>query len=335
MMRPILLLSASLLAYSAFSQKHLEVGVSGGVTHYYGDLGNIDGPIQWNSSRPGMTITFRDFLNNKKRYITRSLTTEVRLSWFRIGYDETAALKNTETKDLKNYKRGLSFRNDLIGASGHLVLNAYRQPFTPLFEQRFFMYFHIGLGVYYGRPKADLFRGSVDPANKYYFWEDGTVRDAQRGNPDAQVTGRDGKYETDLYSWVTEGGKGVGEVGRTKTYSPWHIGIPMGAGVRVMATKQLSIGIEYCYLMFLTDMLDDVSDRYATYDEIDETYTDPRDQELARYISDPTGWGTDGELSKYTSRRGNPGLLDSFSYLSLEVSYKFKRRPGRRSYMSL
>ena len=335
MIRSLLLFSASLLAFAGYSQRNVEVGISGGVTHYYGDLGNIDGPIQWNSARPGMTITFRDFLNNKKRYVTRSLTTEARLSWFRIGYNETSAISGVDVKDLKNYRRGLSFRNDLIGASGHLVLNAYREPFTPLFQQRFFMYFHIGVGVYYGRPKADLFRGSVDPGNKYYFWDDGTVRDAPRGSTESNITGRDGKYDTDLYSWLTEGGAGAGESGRPQRFPPWHVGIPMGAGLRVMATKQLSLGIEYCYLMFLTDMLDDVSDRYSTYEEIDNTYSEPRDQELARYISDPTGWGTNGEVSKFTSRRGNPGLLDSFSYLSVEVSYKFKRRPGRRSYMSL
>ncbi len=89
-------------------------------------------------------------------------------------------------------------------------------------------------------------------------------------------------------------------------------------------------------MMFTTDLLDDVSDRYATYTEIDATYAgDPTKQELARYISDPTGWGTDGTSSIITSRRGNPGLLDSFSYVSLEVSYKFKRKPSRKSYVSL
>ena len=265
MIRSLLLFSASLLAFAGYSQRNVEVGISGGVTHYYGDLGNIDGPIQWNSARPGMTITFRDFLNNKKRYVTRSLTTEARLSWFRIGYNETSAISGVDVKDLKNYRRGLSFRNDLIGASGHLVLNAYREPFTPLFQQR---------------PKADLFRGSVDPGNKYYFWDDGTVRDAPRGSTESNITGRDGKYDTDLYSWLTEGGAGAGESGRPQRFSPWHVGIPMGAGLRVMATKQLSLGIEYCYLMFLTDMLDDVSDRYSTYEEIDNTYSEPRDQEL-------------------------------------------------------
>lgn len=334
MQRTATLLTAIVLFLSAHAQRHLEIGVSGGVTHYYGDLGNIDGPVQWNSARPGMQITFRDFLNNKKRYVTRSLTTEARLSWFRIGYDETAPMKGVDVADLKNYKRGLSFRNDLLGASGHLVLNAYREPYTPLFQQRFFMFFHIGVGVYHGRPKADLFRGDVELGNEYYFWEDGTIRDAPRGTPDAHVVERDGKHETDLYDWQTEGGAGAGRPGATQRFSPWHVGIPMGAGVRVMVTRKLSVGLEYCYLMFLTDMLDDVSDRYATYDEINATYSDPRDQALARYISDPTGWGTNGEISKFTSQRGNPGLLDSFSYFSLEVSYKFKRSPGRKSYMS-
>lgn len=340
MIRPTLFTVALALSSAAFTQRNLEIGLSSGVTHYYGDLGNIDGPVQWNSARPGMQVTFRDFLNNRKRYITRSLTTEARISWFRIGYDETAPMRNVPTTKLRNYKRGLSFRNDLIGASGHLVLNAYREPYTPLFQQRFFMFFHIGLGVYHGRPKADLFRGSVDPANRYYFWNDGTVRDAPRGTPGANVIERDGTYETDLGSWLTEAGDGSGrsggEAGKLKEYSPWHVSIPMGAGLRYMITKQLSVGVEYCYLMFMTDKLDDVSDRYATYDQIDAAYQSEQDRTLARYISDPTGWGTVGTNDDIkTSRRGNPGLLDSFSYLNVEVSYKFKRRPGKHTYMRL
>ncbi len=322
---------------SLFAQRNLEVGVMSGVTHYYGDLGNIDGPIQWNGTRPGLTITFRDFLNNPKRYVTRSLTTEARLSWFRIGYDERSMINGKDVTELKNYGRGLSFRTDLIGASGHLVLNAYRQPFQPLFQQKFFMTFHVGLGIYHGRPKADLFNGDIALENRYYSWSDGTLRDGPRGDPNANIIERDGTYETDLYSWRTEAGADPGgkEARRSKV-SPWHVAVPMGFGIRYMFTKQLSVGMEYCYMMFTTDLLDDVSDRYATYAEIDATYAgDPTNQELARYISDPTGWGTDGTESIITSRRGNPGLLDSFSFVNVEVSYKFKRRPSRKSYVSL
>jgi len=338
-MRTVTLLLTLVLVTTALAQRNLEVGIGSGVTHFYGDLGNMDSPIQWNSTRPGIQVTFRDFLNNPKRYVTRSLTTEARLSWFRVGYDETAMIKGMGVRELRNYRRGLSFRNDLLGASGHIVLNAYRQPYQPLFQQRFFMFFHTGIGVYHGRPRADLFRGDIDLDNRYYFWADGTVRDAPRGTPEemANIIEKDGKYETDLYDWVTEGSKAPGEGGRVRRRSPIHIAIPLGAGVRYMLTKQISLGIEFSYYMFTNDMVDDVSDRYPTFQEIEAAYpNDPVRQELARYIADPSGLGSDGvEGSIRTSRRGNPGLLDTMSFLSLEVSYKFKRKPSRRSFVSL
>ena len=45
-----------LLAVPAIGQRNLEVGVSGGVTQFYGDLGNLNGAVQWNSTRPGMAM---------------------------------------------------------------------------------------------------------------------------------------------------------------------------------------------------------------------------------------------------------------------------------------
>ena len=337
MKHTLTLLFSCSLALPILAQRNLEVGISTGVVNYYGDLGNYDGAVQWNSSRPGVTIALRDFLNNKKRYVTRALTTEARLSWFRVGYEERDPIKGMEYGELRNYRRGLGFRTDLFGMSGHVVLNAYREPYQPLFSQRFFMYFHIGLGAYYGRPKADLFNGSPDTLNRYYFWNDGTVRDAERGTPNANVIERDGDYETDLYEWQTEGGVGAGEAGRRYRISPWHIAMPMGAGVRYMLSKQLSVGMELTYIMFTDDHIDDVSDRYATYSEIEAAYPgDTHRQALARYISDPTEDGTDGVLGGiFTSRRGNPGLLDTISFVSFEVSYKFKRSPGRRSFLSM
>ncbi len=322
------------LAGDAMAQRNIEIGLSTGITHYYGDLGNWNSQIQWNSMRPAMSLTFRDFFNNPKRYVTRSLTMECRLSWFRIGYNEAEPTNGLSGNQLRNFRRGLNFRNDLFGLSTHLVLNAYREPFTPLFKQRFFMYFHLGVGIYYGRPKADLFRGAPDLANRYYFWDDGTIRDAPRGTSGAKVVEQDGTYETDLYSWVTEG-QGLGAESKViQRVSPWNVGVPMGFGIRYMVTRQLSVGAEFSYYMFLTDMLDNVSERYATYDELGRTYSDSTQMYMARYISDPTGWGTNGTVGNGTSRRGNPGLPDNFSYLAFEVSYKFRRHPSRRSIIS-
>lgn len=335
------LLTAILLCSSMalLAQRNIEVGLSGGMTNYYGDLGNWDGPIQWNSTRPGMAITIRDFFNNPKRYVTRAITLEGRLSWHRIGYDETEATGGMSGTQLKNFNRGLNFRTDLFGASAHLVLNAYREPYQPLFQQRFFAYFYIGAGIYYGRPKADLFRGDIALENQYHYWDDGTLRDHEQYTPgylNANVVERDGKYETDLYSWHTEGGWVDSEGNRLKRNSPWHFGMPMGAGLRYMVTKQMSVGAEFSYIFFISDMLDDVSDRYSTYEEIGEAFpNDSTQQFLARYISDPSGFGSDGTTGIRTSQRGNPGLADYYSWLMLEVSYKFKRRPGRRIFVHI
>jgi len=336
MIRSLLFATISfLLLPAAFGQRNLEVGLSTGVTSYYGDLGNWNSQIQWNSARPGMALTFRDFFNNPKRYVTRSLTMECRLSWTRIGYNETEPTAGKQGIELHNFRRGLNFRNDLFGISTHLVLNAYREPFTPLFKQRFFMYFYVGVGLYYGRPKGDLFRGKPSLDNKYYYWDDGTIRDKPRGTANANVIHQDGEYETDLYSWYTEGTGKPGEGSILQRPSPWHVGFPMGVGVRYMITRKISIGCEFAYYMFITDLLDNVSDRYATYAELGKVYPgDSTSQYMARYISDPTGWGTDATNGYRTSRRGNPGLPDNFSYFSFEVSYKFRRSPHRRSFMS-
>lgn len=331
-----LFLLLSFLHPAANAQRNLEVGLQMGMDHFSGDLGNWNGPVQWNGIRPAMSVTFRDYLNNPKRYITRALTTESRIGWYRLGYNELEATGGKQGIDLRNYKRGLNFRNDLFGISQHLVLNMYREPFQPLYKQRFFAFSYIGIGLFYGRPKADLFHGEPSLENRYFPWEDGTIRDQPRGTAGANVIGQDGTYETDLYSWISEGsGAGREATVRTKPPSPWHVGVPIGFGMRYLVTKRMSVGMEFSYYMFFTDMLDAVSGRYATYDELARAYPDSVQQQLARYISDPTGWGTNGKEGRATSRRGNPGLPDSFSYFSVEVSWTFKRSPMRRSYVSL
>lgn len=326
-----------LLGFSTQAQTY-DLALSQGVTHFSGDLGNFDGAIQWNGFRPGTAITYRNFLNNKKRYVTRAIDLEARLAWYRLGYDETQAIGDQQGNKLKNYGRGLSFRNDLFGASGHFVLNAYREPYTPLFQQKFFMFFYTGIGVYYGRPKADLFNGDIDINNRYHFWSDGTVRNISEDNEDGlqgQVIEKDGVYETDLYSWSTEGENGPAEGANTSVKNtPWHIGVPFGFGIRYMLTKQLKVGFEYSYISFFSDRLDDVSGRYVTDEELNQLFpNDPEKQELARYISDPTDRGTNGDIGVYTSRRGNPGLPDAFTYAAFDVTYTFKKRPARRSFV--
>jgi hypothetical protein len=189
-------------------------------------------------------------------------------------------------------------------------------------KQKINFFLLAGVGMFYGQPKADLYNGSIANGNRYYFWNDGTIRTAPEfSRSNGEIISKDGVYETNLSDWHTEG-QGINpERTRSKMYSNFNIGFPLGGGIRYFYNKQLTFSAELNYYFFLTDYLDDVSDRYATYNELQSTFQDPASLEHAKYISDPTGQGTNGNIET-ASRRGNPNIKDSFTYLSLEVAYK-------------
>jgi hypothetical protein len=179
------------------------------------------------------------------------------------------------------------------------------------------------VGAFYGQPKADLFTGSISPENRYYYWKDGTIRNVDENSKlQGDVIEKDGVYETNLHDWLTEGQGFSTESPKTKPYNNLNVGFPFGGGIRYMYNKMLTFSAEFNYYYFLTDYLDDVHDRYATYDEIRSSFPDQEKFELAKYISDPSGQGTTG-VSSIASRRGNANTNDAFTFVSLEASYKF------------
>ncbi len=316
----------------AFSQRSFEVGLSGGITNYFGDLGN-EAWYQTASTQPGMAVTFRNFLGSSaySGNLYRPLSMEVRMSWNRLQYDETKPIGSREGWELRNYGRGLSFRNDLFGLATHVTYTLYSNPRMPLYKQHAAFFVFTGVGVFYGTPKADLFRGEIDQANRYYFWSDGTVRDApDEGLGSAgNIIEKDGEYETTLADWYTEGNDYKGEVSKKNMYNFVNVAVPMGIGIRYGISKKVTISTEFGYYMFFTDYLDDVSDEYPTYSEINANFpNDPVKQELALYISDPTGFGNSGYPGPATSPRGNPSKNDGFSFINLEVAYKFEFHKG-------
>lgn len=327
------LLLSLLLAFGfyAFPQKAVDIGISAGITNYFGDLGN-EPYYQSTSTRPAVAITVRNFLNNPRNsgMQYRPLSVEGRLSWHRIGYDETRPVSDARGFQLRNYGRGLGFRTDLFGLSAHMTYTIYPNPYKPLYMQTSVMFLFAGLGVYYGEPKADLFNGEMDLNNKYYFWRDGTVRDAPEETGNGNIIEKDGKFETNLRDWHTEGQGAVSEGGRSPMYSPFFVGVPFGFGFRFGLSRNVTLSTEFGYYKFFSDFLDDVSDTYATYKEIEERYAnDPEMQELAKYISDPTGKGTNGVPGPATSPRGNPAKTDSYSFINVEVAYRLKFRHWR------
>ncbi len=330
MKKALLISLAFLFIYiTSTAQKSFEVGIGTGVTHYFGDLGN-ESVIQWGSTSPGVQITFRNFLGKGSGLsYYPALNVELRFSWNRLQYDETKPVGNQSGFDLRNYGRGLSFRNDLFGTSVHATYTFYQDKFAPLHLQGPAFYIFTGIGVYYGQPKADLFNGSIDINNRYFFWPDGTVRDApwEGGQGTGNIIPKDGVYETNLADWMTEGAGYKNEPSQNDPYSFINLAIPMGFGFRIGLSKAVTLSTEFGYYFFFTDFLDDVSDAYPTYDEINANFpNDPVNQALALYISDPTGLGNAGYPGPATSPRGNPLLKDAFTFINVEVAYKFNLR---------
>jgi hypothetical protein len=302
---------------NSFSQKNYNIGLSIGGSNYFGDLGNEDF-LQYTSTRPGATITFRNFINNPSKSGKRvtALDLETRLSWHRIGYDETEPIGNNSGFELRNYGRGLSFRSDVFGLSSNITYSFYQNKAEPIHKQRAVFYVFTGVGVFHSNPKADLFKGDVDINNRYFFWSDGTVRDADEQTANGNVIEKDGEYETTLADWKTE----------NKNYSNYSIAIPYGIGLRWGISKRVTLGAEFSYYYYFFDYLDDVSDAYALNSEINNNFpNDPAKQQLAAYITDPTGLGSSGIDNVATSPRGNPDYNDAYSFLSFEVSYNFKK----------
>jgi hypothetical protein len=273
-----------------------------------------------------MQITLRNFLNNSEKTHAKYKTfdMEVRMSWHRLQYDETKELEGKSGTELRNYLRGISFRNDLFGTMVNFTYTHYANRFLPLSRQKLCYYFLAGVGVFYGEPKADLFKGSVSLNNRYYYWTDGSVRTAaQDSKMPNEIIEKDGVYETNLRDWHTEGQGSTTENGSRKKYSSVNVGFPTGFGIRYGLSKSLTVSAEFDYYFFLTDYLDDVSERYATYDELKSSFPDANQYELAKYISDPTGRGTNGTIGRGTSPRGNPGMKDTFTFFGIEVAYNF------------
>jgi hypothetical protein len=330
-------ISAFFLNVSA--QRTADIGLATGVVNYVGDLGNEKNfPVS--SASPGIQINVRNFLNNpaKSGMYYRPFSMEMRFSWHRLQYDETDPIGNLKGGDLRNYYRGIGFRNDLFGASLNFTYTFYKNKFVPLYKsKRKWCYFLLaGIGVYHGTPKADLFRGDISLDNRYYQWDDGTLRDvAQNKNGIGNIIQKDGVFETRLNEWHTEGQESNAEVSSAKTYSTTNIGFPLGFGVRYGLNKYVTFSMEVDYYYFLTDYLDDVSGRYATDKELHSSFPDREKYELAKYISDPSGKGSTGYIAN-SARRGNPKLKDSYTFVNLEVSYKFQlRKKGLWSNLSM
>lgn len=324
-MKKIILLCVIFYHPILVNAQNFEFGISPGFTNYFGDLGNNEF-FQNTSTRPAMAISLRNFIGKPKISTNqyRSFDIEARLAWQRLAYDETKPNNGRQGDELRNYLRGLSFRTDLFSLESRITYTLYKNKKQPLHIQKSCMYFFSGVALVYGNPKADLFNGAIDNNNRYYFWNDGTVRNAPEKSGTGDIIERDGDYETHLNDWHTEGESLKTGIGKSGILSCTNVAIPLGMGFRFGLSKKINLGFEVAYYKMFTDAIDNVSSRYVYQTELEKYYpNDINQQVLAAYISDPTGKGTNGYPGPQTSKRGNASKSDSYTCISLELSYKF------------
>ena len=191
--------------------------------NYFGDLVPRTSftSFRFGATRPNLGFSYMH------RFSPR-LSGRVGLSYGRIsGSDNLSADVNDNDASYRFY-RNLSFRNDIVEASGVAIIDLFENRGTYLKRREIAPYVFAGVAAFYHNPKAD-YKGEVVAL---------------------QPLGTEGQR------------KGGGFEGRTP-YNRLQISVPFGAGVRYKLDRQYDIGFEIGWRKTFTDYLDDVSSTYA------------------------------------------------------------------------
>ena len=128
----------------------------------------------------------------------------------------------------------------------------------------------------------------------------------------------DGKNELiDLQPLGTEG---QGLPGYGEKYSLTQINIPFGLGFKFQLFDNVELGFEFAPRLTFTDYLDDVSNRYVSYDELMD-----ENRPLAAKLANRTGeyLGTSPVIVPSGTLRGDPNNNDWYFFGSTFIAYNF------------
>jgi len=275
------------------------LGIYTGIMGYSGDLGYkfIDPNDR--------LVNFFDNLD----YLSYGVTVEGRMSnTLSLGmmYTQGQFVANDRTIDWSgdlrtdnpDFLRSLNVRTDIRDLGLYLTLHTDNG--NTLSQRAFFSpYFKIGVGVTFFDTYGDLFYGP-DEDQRYYYWDDFTVRDRPPGSSGAQIIEQDGVFETELRPLRTEG----------KDYADQAISLSGAFGFKFRLGDRVNLNLELLARMVTTDYLDDVSGAFLT----------EYDSDLQRYAANPADIpGPD---------RGDRNDLgnDIYTFTSLSLHYNFGRR---------
>jgi hypothetical protein len=282
----------------------VEAGLNFGPTFFLGDLGG----------HRGKGTTFIKDLNlpltklMKGAFLTFSPN-----DWlgFRVAAQYTYVegqdriIKTSGEDELYRKQRNLDFKSNMFEAYGAIEvfplmwLNKNDEEYDPLFRP----YIFGGVGMFTFNPK-------------------GTTTD-QYGN----VTWHE------LKPLHTEG-QGFAEYPSRKPYALTQVNIPMGGGIKYMASNRLNIAVELLYRKTFTDYIDDLSTDYIDPKLFDK-YLRPADAIVAREIFDKAFSSSVAGSPRFVSepgyQRGNPKNMDAYFSFALKIGIRLGDTYGSSS----
>lgn len=272
----------------------IEAGLNFGPTFFLGDLGG----------HRGKGTTFIKDLNLQLTKVMKgAFISFYPNDW--LGFRVAAQYTFLEGKDvlidtkgrveLYRKQRNLDFKSNMFEAYTAAeifplnLLNKNNEDYEP----RYRPYGFIGIGMFHFNPQ-----GSITDQNGNVTWHE-------------------------LHPLHTEG-QGFAEYPSRKPYSLTQLNIPMGGGIKYMASNRVNVSIELLYRKTFTDYIDDVSTVYIDPKLFDK-YLSPADANIAKQIADKefTSYipGSPRFVAGY--QRGNPKNNDAYFSFVLKLGIRF------------
>ena len=144
-----------------------------------------------------------------------------------------------------------------------------------------------------------------------------------RFNPKGSITDQNGNVTWHELAPLKTEGQGFEEYASRKPYSLTQLNIPMGAGIRYLATERITVAIELLYRKTFTDYIDDLSTDYIDPNLFDK-YLSASDANIAKQIHDKAFTSFVPGSPRFVAgyQRGNPKFNDAYFSFALKIGLR-------------
>jgi hypothetical protein len=230
------------------------VGFGAGIISFYGDVRNNH--LTPMNGMPGYKINVATFLDNKR--------------YFKANFFLITGKLTGNQRSLTDSARNLNFQSDMISfginmqySFGHLLKkNSIVVPFIS-----------VGLENIQFNSKGDLFDAEDQ---RYYYWNDGSIRNMSQPNATATVMQRDFRYETDLRK---QNMFGYGD------YSQNTFAIPVDAGLDFNVSNRVTMRLGTSLHFTLSDYFDNLSGSDNIYNGVNYGGNSAKDMFTYTYVT--------------------------------------------------